>query len=122
MVRKEAGLGALLWDLQTELSRRGHLTAVDGREGSPEARAAAVQGAVCGGMDSMAHGDILRPLRVLVTHRPPLVSVDAEGGNGTEPSLSGFLIDLLPRLLEKARVPNPYEFFVYPGVRNTGET
>lgn len=47
------------------------------------------------------------PLRVIVAHRPPLAFV--EGPNSSAPIFSGFLVDLLPALLQQANVDYPYE-------------
>lgn len=51
------------------------------------------------------------PLKVLVGHRPPLAFINA--ANTTHPIFTGFLVDLLPTLLQQANVQATYDLYAY---------
>eukprot|EP00878_Enallax_costatus_P025689 GHUV01027508.1.p1 GENE.GHUV01027508.1~~GHUV01027508.1.p1 ORF type:complete len:323 (+),score=32.39 GHUV01027508.1:309-1277(+) len=53
------------------------------------------------------------PLRVLVAHRPPLAFVDE--ANTAQPIFSGYLVDLLPTLLQQAKVQSTYGLYAFQG-------
>jgi hypothetical protein len=61
-----------------------------------------------------ARGAAAAALRVVVAHRPPLVFI-REAENGSV-SYSGMLIELLPRMLEAARINRPYQLYQLPSV------
>lgn len=50
-------------------------------------------------------------LRVVTAHRPPLAFVSDGASNGSEPLVRGYLIDLLPTLLQQANVLSAYEIY-----------
>lgn len=50
-------------------------------------------------------------LRVLIAHRPPLAFVD--DGNTPQPIFSGYLVDLLPTLLDQAKVQSTYKLYAF---------
>lgn len=58
-------------------------------------------------------------LRVIASHQPPLVFAD-EAADGT-PKLTGFLVDLLPLLLDTAGLPLNYSMRYTP-VSTAGAT
>lgn len=50
-------------------------------------------------------------LKVVTAHRPPLAFVSETAHNGSQPLFSGFLIDLLPTLLQQANVVTTYDIY-----------
>ena len=57
-------------------------------------------------------------LRVLAAHRPPLCFIDA-AEHGSQPIFSGYLVDLLPTLLNQAGLQLAYELSVFTGSGGT---
>lgn len=57
-------------------------------------------------------------LRVLAAHRPPLCFIDA-GENGSQPIFSGYLVDLLPTLLNQAGLQLAYQLNAFSGSGGT---
>ncbi|KAF6263090.1 hypothetical protein COO60DRAFT_537106 [Scenedesmus sp. NREL 46B-D3] len=53
-------------------------------------------------------------LRVLAAHRPPLCFIEG-GENGSQPIFSGYLVDLLPTLLNQAQLQLVYSLTAYVG-------
>jgi ABC-type amino acid transport substrate-binding protein len=53
-------------------------------------------------------------LRVIAAHRPPLCFIE-NGENGSQPIFSGYLIDLLPTLLNQANLQLVYNLTAYVG-------
>jgi hypothetical protein len=63
---------------------------------------------VLGSLSNPAGGmNDTRPLRALIAHSPPVTLVDDKGDNIL---YSGFLVDLLPQLLETAGITQPVEY------------
>lgn len=49
-------------------------------------------------------------LRVVTDHQPPFVSIE-ESQNGSAPQYSGFLVELLPMLLQQAHINSSYTLY-----------
>lgn len=52
-------------------------------------------------------------LKVIAAHRPPLVIVEEAAAASERPIFKGFLVDLLPTLLQTAELPVSYSISLY---------